>query len=113
MPVALAAIEELSGRVGPISDALARGLRRLHETRPEVVRGGRGRGLLWGLELSSAELAGKAIIALAQAGVPVSPCLSDPATARLLPPLVASDGEIAEALRILTETVAALPEGTG
>jgi putrescine aminotransferase len=44
-------------------------------------------------------------VELAQLGLVVSPCLSRPSTVRLLPPLVASDGEVAQALELLEDAV--------
>jgi putrescine aminotransferase len=42
---------------------------------------------------------------LTRAGLLVSPCLSSPATLRLLPPLVATDDDIGEALGILGRVI--------
>jgi putrescine aminotransferase len=107
VPAVLAAVEELADRVKPIAAAVGDGLRALAGRYPEVVREVRGAGLLWGAELASAELAEKASIAMAKQGLLLSPCVSDPTTLRLLPPLVATDGEVAEAMAVVAEVVAA------
>lgn len=108
VPAALAAIEDLADRVKPIETAVGDGLRALAGAYPEVVREVRGVGLLWGLELASAALAEKTTVALAKQGLLLSPCVSDPATLRLLPSLVVADDEVAEALDILGAGIAAV-----
>jgi putrescine aminotransferase len=43
---------------------------------------------------------------LAQRSVVVSPCLSRPTTIRLLPPIVATEAEVKEAMTLLSDAVA-------
>jgi putrescine aminotransferase len=81
------------------------GLGRIADRHANGIAAVRGRGLLWGVDFSSAALAGEVLVELAQLGLVVSPCLSRPSTVRLLPPLVASDGELAKALEILEAAV--------
>lgn len=107
VPAVLAAVEELADRVKPIEAAVGDGLRALADQYPDVVRDVRGTGLLWGAELASAALAEKTAVALAKQGLLVSPCVSDPTTLRLLPPLVATDDEVGEALAAVEAVLAA------
>jgi putrescine aminotransferase len=104
---ALAAIEAEAENGSIVSTTLSAGLRELGAGYPEVIREVRGSGLIWGIEFASPAAAGAALIELAQRGLLVSPCLSSTSTVRLLPPMVASPGQIADALAILAAT---LPE---
>ncbi|MBT0770041.1 aspartate aminotransferase family protein [Kineosporia sp. J2-2] len=101
LPAALRAIEELAPRGRQIETAMRTGLRRIAAVHPHAIAGVRGRGLLWGLDLTGPALAGELMVGLAAAGLLVSPCLSRPTTLRLMPPLVASDADLAEALAVL------------
>lgn len=108
LPAALAAIEAAADQGRAVAAALASGLERIHRDHPDIVRDVRGAGLLWGLDLASADLTGSLVVRLAQAGLLVSPCMSQPATLRLLPPIVASAVEVEQALDILSSAVSAL-----
>lgn len=105
VPVVLDLIEQYRVRGEQIAAAMAEGLEKLAERHPDGVAAVRGRGLLWGVDFTSAALAGEVLVELAQLGLVVSPCLSRPSTVRLLPPLVASDGEVAQALELLEDAV--------
>ncbi|MYR61504.1 aspartate aminotransferase family protein, partial [Streptomyces sp. SID625] len=74
---------------------------------PDKVVGTRGRGLLWGVDFRSPEVAGDVLTGLAQRGLVVSPCLSRPTTIRLLPPIVATDADVKEAMSLLSYATAA------
>ena len=94
--------------------AVAAMLGRLHAAFPHVIADVRGRGLLWGIELRSAEIAGALLVEIANAGVVVSPCLGRPDVIRLLPSAILSDDEIGiaetrlgNALRATVRTVGA------
>ncbi|MEV4616820.1 aminotransferase class III-fold pyridoxal phosphate-dependent enzyme [Kitasatospora sp. NPDC049258] len=101
LPAALEAIEELAPHGHRLSLLLDAALARLRADHPEVVRAVRGAGLLRGIELAHPQAAGTVLAELAGAGLLVSPCLSRPTTLRLLPPLVCTGAELAEAVRIL------------
>ncbi|MCF3964069.1 aminotransferase class III-fold pyridoxal phosphate-dependent enzyme [Streptomyces fuscigenes] len=102
---ALTAIEELAGRGGVLADALDGALAALAAAHPGVVGAVTGAGLLRGIDFTSARAAGAVVVELAGAGLLVSPCLGRPTTVRLLPPLVCSEREIAEAAEILDAAV--------
>ncbi|WP_233289382.1 aspartate aminotransferase family protein [Kitasatospora sp. MBT63] len=107
LPAALDAIEELAPHGHRLSLLLDTALERLRADNPRVVRAVRGAGLLRGIDLASAQAAGTVLAELAGAGLLVSPCLSRPTTIRLLPPLVSTAGDLAEAVRILDAALAA------
>jgi len=68
---------------------------------PDLVFDVRGAGLMWGLELRTAAVAGGVLTGLAERGVLVSPCLSAPRTIRLLPPMVLCDADLDHAMTAL------------
>ncbi|MET9848425.1 aspartate aminotransferase family protein [Streptomyces ossamyceticus] len=107
---ALAAVEELAPRGDRLAALLAAGLEGLARRHPALVTEVRGRGLLWGVEFSSAPVAGHVLMELGRAGLVVSPCLGRPEVLRLLPPLVATDEDAAEALSVLDAVCAAVPD---
>jgi len=104
---ALVAIEVEAENARAIAATVAAGLRELAAAHPESIAAVRGSGLIWGIEFASPGAAGAALIGLAQRGLLVSPCLSSANTVRLLPPMVTSPGQAADALAILATT---LPE---
>jgi putrescine aminotransferase len=75
------------------------------ERKGELVTEVRGEGLLWGVELVSPGVVDQVMVALAKRGLLVSPCVSDPSTLRLLPPLVTTSDELDEALAILRDAL--------
>ena len=104
---ALVAIEEEAAKGRAVSTAISAGLRELAAVHPGVITQVRGAGLIWGIEFPSPGAAGAALVGLAQNGLLVSPCLSSTSTVRLLPPMVTSADQVADALAILAAT---LPE---
>ncbi len=106
IPVALATIEEHGEDGARIAAEMAEGLAEIAERHADAVTATRGRGLLWGIDFRSPELAGEVQVGLAQLGLLVSPCLSRPATLRLLPPIVATPAEVKEALSLLSGAIA-------
>jgi putrescine aminotransferase len=108
LPAALDAIETYAERGPVIAAAIEVELGGLKKAHPDVIADVRGRGLLWGVELRSTDLARQLPVRLGQAGLLVSPCLGDDRTVRLLPPLVVSDDELGVALGIVADTVARL-----
>lgn len=106
-----AALVELEGsatRGRARGEQLGAGLRALAAEHPETIAEVRGAGLIWGVELRTAGAAGAALLELARRGLLVSPCLSSTNTIRLLPPMVASAGQVEDALGIIAATVPAL-----
>jgi 4-aminobutyrate aminotransferase len=107
---ALATIDLLQG--GLIANARARGeqalagLRPLLDRFPSLVRDVRGRGLMLGVEFDTAEHAEEVQWAAFQRGLLVLEC--GKSAVRLSPALVVSEGEMVTALRIFTESVAAI-----
>jgi putrescine aminotransferase len=101
LPATLDAIETLAVRGTAIAASLGHGLTELRRRYPALVRDVRGSGLLWALEMNSADTAGGLVIQLAQDGLIVSPCMSRPSSLRLLPPMVATDADLREALDLL------------
>lgn len=107
---ALRAVEELAPRGRRLAALLADGLDRIAHRHPDVVTGVRGKGLLWGVEFGPDGAAGDVLLELSRRGLVVSPCLGQPEVIRLIPPLVATDEQVEEALDILDTTCAAVPE---
>ncbi|MFD9689457.1 aspartate aminotransferase family protein [Kitasatospora sp. NPDC059146] len=108
LPPALAAMDRLAGHGRVLSALLDSGLEHLRARHPETVREVRGRGLLRGVELDTPAHAGATVLELAARGLLVSPCLGRPTTIRLLPPLVATEAELAEGLGLLDEALTAV-----
>jgi putrescine aminotransferase len=104
---ALVAIEAEAENGRAIAATVDAGLRELGAAHPESIAEIRGNGLIWGIEFAAPGAAGAALVGLAQRGLLVSPCLSSTSTVRLLPPMVTSPGQAADALAILAAT---LPE---
>ncbi|KJS63677.1 aspartate aminotransferase family protein [Streptomyces rubellomurinus] len=108
LPPALEVMDRLAGHGRALSALLDSGLADLRTRHPETVREVRGRGLLRGVDLDTPAHAGATVLELAAHGLLVSPCLGRPTTIRLLPPLVATEAELAEGLGILDEALAAV-----
>ncbi|MGI5375553.1 aspartate aminotransferase family protein [Streptomyces sp. CA-251387] len=111
IPVALDLIERHAEDGERIAAAMEQGLATLREQHPDAVVDTRGRGLLWGIDFRSPELAGDVLTGLAQHGMVVSPCLSRPTTIRLLPPIVATEADVKEAMTLLTDATAGAATG--
>jgi len=107
---ALATIDLLEG--GLIANAKVRGeqalagLRPLRERYPTIVRDVRGRGLMLGIEFDTADHAEEVQWAAFQRGLLVLEC--GKTSVRMSPALIVSEGEIATALRIFADAVAAI-----
>ncbi|MFD7731851.1 aspartate aminotransferase family protein [Kitasatospora phosalacinea] len=101
VPAALDAIEQLADRGRELATELDALLADLSDRHPAVVRAVPGRGLLRGLDCTSPQAAGTTVLELAATGLLVSPCLSRPTTVRLLPPLITTPAQLAEAASIL------------
>ena len=106
---ALTAVEELAPRGDRVSEIFGAGLARLAGRHPSLVAEVRGRGLLWGIDVATAAAAGHLLMDLGVHGLVVSPCLGRPESLRLLPPMVATDADLEEALSILDDVLAAVP----
>ncbi|MEJ8634762.1 aspartate aminotransferase family protein [Streptomyces sp. MS2.AVA.5] len=106
IPTALATIEQHAADGERIAAAMAAGLAEIREQQGDVVVETRGRGLLWGIDFTTAEVSGNVLAGLAQSGLVVSPCISRPTTVRLLPPIVATDEDVKEALSLLSGAIA-------
>jgi putrescine aminotransferase len=100
---ALEAIEECAAAARAVSAELERGLAAVAAERSDVIAAVRGAGLLWGIECQSMPVAGALMIALAQTGLLVSPCLSAPDTLRLMPPMVTTSAEVDRAISLLAD----------
>ncbi|WP_282692518.1 diaminobutyrate--2-oxoglutarate transaminase [Streptomyces sp. CC208A] len=75
---------------------------------PARVAGWRGRGLVWGLVFREAALARRVADTAFARGLLVETSGSDDEVVKLLPPLTATDAELAEGLDVLGESVAAV-----
>ncbi len=104
---ALRALAALEGEGVRIATAFETQLGLLAEAYPQVVAGVRGRGLLWGLELQSAALAGELLLFLAEHGIVASPCLSAPTVVRLCGSLVLTDAQLQTAFAAIGRALAA------
>ncbi|MGR8007778.1 aspartate aminotransferase family protein [Streptomyces hypolithicus] len=111
IPTALATIEQHAGDGERIAKAMAAGLADIQDQHGDVVVDTRGRGLLWGIDFTTAEISGNVLAGLAQRGLVVSPCISRPTTVRLLPPIVATDEDVEEALSLLGGAIAQAAAG--
>ncbi|MBQ1026045.1 aspartate aminotransferase family protein [Micromonospora sp. C95] len=98
---ALDAIDRLTERGREIAATMAFGLAELQRQYGDLVVDVRGQGLLWGLQLASAKLTNEILTTLVKTGLIVSPCMSRPEVLRLLPPLVATDAELAAGLELV------------
>jgi putrescine aminotransferase len=105
---ALAAIETEAKNGSAVAEIMSSGLLELAAAHPGVIADVRGAGLMWGIEFASPGAAGAALIDLAQEGLLVSPCLSSTSTVRLLPPMVTSLDQAADALAIMGATLPGL-----
>jgi predicted acetylornithine/succinylornithine family transaminase len=104
--VALAVLQTIAqpdflAAVAAKGSLLEAALRRLAGRRPRV-REVRGRGLMWGIELT--EPAGPVITACRERGLLVA--TAGPAVVRLVPPLVIAETELERAVEILDEVLA-------
>lgn len=102
---ALAAIEDRAADGERVAAEMRSGLAALAAAHPDAVTEVRGRGLLWGVDFVSAEFAGEVQVGLARGGLVYSTCLSRPEVLRLIPPIVATSEDVAEALRIVGDAV--------
>ena len=100
------ALERLAPRAARLGARLAAGLRELAGQYPDLVMDVRGRGLLWGIELSSPSAAGTVLTELSDGGLLTSPCLGRPEVIRLLPPAVTTDLQLDTALSLLAAALA-------
>ncbi|MFJ1732885.1 aspartate aminotransferase family protein [Streptomyces sp. NPDC088254] len=107
---ALRAVEALAPRGERLTALMAEGLRRIAHRHAGLITEVRGRGLLWGVEFGPGGAAGDVLLELSRRGLVVSPCLGRPEVIRLLPPMVATDEEVEEALDLLDATCAAVPD---
>lgn len=107
LPAALRAIEELAPHGAELSRLLDVELDGMLRRHPRSVSAVRGRGLLRGIEFTAPRVAGAVVVELAGAGLLVSPCLSSPTTVRLLPPIVTTRADLAEASAILDAAISA------
>ncbi|MEN0012934.1 MAG: aminotransferase class III-fold pyridoxal phosphate-dependent enzyme, partial [Solirubrobacteraceae bacterium] len=103
---ALVALAELAARGPEIETAFAAQLAALASAYPRVIKAVRGRGLLWGLEMQTAGLAGEALLFLAEHGIVASPCLSAPSVLRLCPSLVLTDAQLTAAFAAIGRAIA-------
>jgi putrescine aminotransferase len=87
-------LDTMAERIDELAGTLSAALAGLWREFPQVISEVRGQGLLWGLVFHSTEAAADALLGLPAHGVLVSPCLSDPAVLRLLPPVVATDDDV-------------------
>ncbi|AXG83045.1 aspartate aminotransferase family protein [Streptomyces paludis] len=106
IPYALDVIERHAENGGRIAAAMEQGLATVRELFPDAVAEIRGRGLLWGVDLASPAMAGEVLTGLARRSLVVSPCLSRPTTIRLLPPIVATEDDVKEAMTLLSDAIA-------
>ena len=105
---ALVALEQAAPHGAAMGEMLSAGLQSLAQDHPHLIVDVRGAGLIWGLEFATPGAAGAALIELAHRGLLVSPCLSSNTTIRLLPPMVTSCEQIADALEIIAAALPAL-----
>jgi 4-aminobutyrate aminotransferase len=110
---ALATIDLLEGglteNAGARGEQAMNGLRPLIERFPSLVTDVRGKGLMLGVELDTADHAEEVQWACFQRGLLVLEC--GKTSVRMSPPLVVSQAEMDTALRIFSDAVALVAEG--
>lgn len=104
--------EALVARAAQIGGVLGAGLQEIAVRHPEAVAAVRGRGLLWGLDLRSEGLGGMVLAGLLEAGVLVVYSLNRPKVIRVMPPAVATEGQIAFVLEAVERAVRAAAEAS-
>lgn len=105
---ALDAVEEHRAAGAVLAERVEQGLAELCARHPRLLRGARGRGLLWGLRTASPAAAGDLLVQLGQRGLLLSPCLGEPEVLRLLPPLVTTSAQLDRAWQVLDEASATI-----
>lgn len=106
VPAALAAIERHVEDGERVAERMADGLATIRERHADVITDVRGSGLIYAIDFTTPAIAGEVQTGLAQRGLVISPCLSRPASLRLLPPMVASDEDVKEAMALLSDAIA-------
>lgn len=114
MAAALAAVTTLRetdavSTAARIGETLLAGLRQAAGKFPDEVREVRGEGLLIGVELTSAGLAGELLLELIDRRILVNHSLNNSAVLRLTPPAVLSDEQVDTLLQSFTDAFATLP----
>ena len=98
--------EGLLGRAAAVGERLHQGLRALIGKSFGVAIEARGRGLVQGLELASAELANKAVDLAKERGLLLNAVQGK--TLRFVPALIATEADVDEALALTEASLAAL-----
>lgn len=101
----ISALQSISERSAGIETLIGLPLLDLAAEFPDLISEVRGRGLFWGLEMTSSAIAGTVLTELFDGGLMVSPCLGRPEVLRLLPPIIATDHQIADAVDILARAL--------
>ena len=106
--ISVALAEDLAGQAADKGEYLLGNLRALASRNPSILRGVRGKGLLLGLQFSTAPLASEFSLGLLERGVLVAGALTNPHVVRVEPALTISRENLDRFLRAAEETVAAL-----
>jgi len=109
---ALDLLNELADEFRVVAAALAKGIAEIAQQHPEVVAVGRTTGLLGALQFTSSERAGLATLEAARQGLLLAPCVTDMSVVRVLPPVVATEQQMATAIDALHATCRAVARRT-
>jgi len=93
--------EDLCRRAREQGERLRHGLEALQQRFPDVLRAVRGRGLLWGLELSSDGAGGMLMAEMLGRGILVIYSLNNERVIRLMPPLTVSTQQVDRVIEAL------------
>jgi putrescine aminotransferase len=101
---ALDLLAELADHFGVVAAALATGIAEVAQQHPEVVAVGRTTGLLGALQFTTQKRAGLAMLEAGRRGLLLSQCVTDTSVARVMPPVVATEEQMATAIAVLHAT---------
>lgn len=102
--------EGLAERAGELGSGFGQALKGIAKTYPRVIRDVRGRGLMWGLELTGPGAAAAIMSELFAQRVLAVYTLNNERVIRLIPPLVISPEEIQRALDAVGDAVASVAD---
>ena len=109
----LALLDSMAPAAERVGRQLSDGLELLAKQHVGVVTATRSMGAFGVIEFGSSELANAALFQCGRQGLLMARCLSVPNTVRLLPPLVTTDAQLAQAMDILDTSCAKLTRGRG
>ena len=98
--------EDLPARAAALGPGVGGRLAALRERHPAAVTDVRGRGLLWGVELASRDLAQRWTAAARDRGVLLLAGGPEGRVAQIVPPLTIAEPQLSAAIEVLADTLA-------